>query len=346
LIARAISVVTSIAGGCAALQAPAWAQSGDLFSGKDIAIIVGTGPAGGYDVSARLFARYFGQHLPGNPNVMARNMPGAGGLRAANQIYNASPKDGTELGLFPTSVAMEPLFHNKSAKFETAKFNWIGNMDSDSADGCATWKHAGIKSWEDLKTRETTFGSSGPSGVSSINPRVIGALLGLKTKVIVGYPSTHQIIIAMQRGELDGSCALNLQATSQEFKKQIAAGELNFWITFGRKRSELFPDVPNIFELIKNDDDLQVAKLVFGQNRVNRAISAPPGLSQERVDALRAGFQATMKDEGFLSEAARLNVSVNPLTGEETLAIYQSFYDEPQSVVDRTIKIMGRVEED
>jgi tripartite-type tricarboxylate transporter receptor subunit TctC len=324
---------------------PAWAEDADPFRGKEISMLIGTGPAGGYDVSGRLFARHYGRFLPGNPSVIPRNVPGASGLRLANQIYNVSPKDGTELGLFPTVIVLQPLWHNHQAKFETANFNWIGNMDSYSANGCGTWRHSGIKTWEDLKTRETTFGSAGSAGQSSSHPKVISALLDLRTKVILGYTSTQDVILAMQRGEVDGSCALNVQLTASSLARQIAAGDLTVWITFGKERVQEFPDAPTIYELVKNEDDRQVAELVFGQNQINRAISAPPGVRADRVAILRAAFMATMADKTFLEDAVKANVSIRPMTGEQTAQVYQSFYNKPKSVVERTISIMGATSE-
>lgn len=323
------------------LHISAQAQDSNLFRGKEISVLIGTGPAGGYDVSGRLFARHYGRFIPGSPAVVPRNVPGASGLRLANQIYNVSPKDGTELGLFPTVIVLQPLFNNQQAKFETTKFTWIGNMDSYSVNGCGTWRHSGIKTWDDLKLRETTFGSAGSAGQSSSHPRVISALLDLKTKVILGYTSTQDVILAMQRGEVDGSCALNVQLTASSLAKQIAAGDLTVWITFGKERAKEFPDAPTIYELIKNDDDHKVAELVFGQNQINRAISAPPGVSADRVTALRAAFMETMADRAFLDDAAKANVSIRPMTGEETAKIYQSFYEKPKALVDRAISIMG-----
>ena len=329
-----------------AALAPAWGQQDDaLFRNKQITILIGAGPAGGYDLSARILARHYGRYLPGNPSVVPKNLPGAGGLRLANQIYNVSPKDGTEIGLFATSTALEPLFGNKAAQYDTAKFTWLGNMDTNSAVGCGTWKHSGIKTWPDMKNRETTFGSAGPSAVSSIYPRMLAALLGLNTKVILGYTSTHNVIAAMERGELDGSCALNLKQIYLEFADRIEQGEMTIWINFGRERTQELPNTPTIFELLNNDDDLQLAQLIFGQNKVNRPFSAPPGIGERRTAALRAGFMATMADEQFLADAAKANVSVNPMSGEDTLTEYLSFYNAPKAVIERAIAIIGRTPE-
>jgi tripartite-type tricarboxylate transporter receptor subunit TctC len=321
---------------------PASAQGIDAFRGKEISLVVGNGAAGGFDVSARLFSRYYGRFLPGNPTVVVKNVPGAGGLIAANHIFNVAPKDGTEIGLFPTSVALEPLFHNPQAKYETDKFTWIGNMNSDAANSCGAWKQSGIKNWEDVKTRETTIGAAGPSGESAIYSKVIAALLGLKTKVILGYTSSQTVLAAMQRGEIDGSCGLNVANTYTQFEQQIKAGDLVVWMTFGRQRPPEFPDAPTVYELIKNDKDMQVANLVFGQNRINRGLSAPPGMAPDLTKTMRTAFMATMTDKDFLADAKQANVLIHPMTGEETTAVYQSFYDEPKEAIERTIKIIGR----
>ena len=338
--------VTVLAALTAALfvHAPSWAQESDPFHGKDISLIVGNGPAGGFDQSARLFVRHYGRFLPGNPLVVVKNVPGAGGLIAANHIFNVAPKDGTELGLFPTSVALEPLFHNQQAKYETNKFTWIGNMNSDASNSCGAWKQSGIKTWQDVKNRVTTIGAAGPSGESAIYSKVIADLLGLKTKVILGYTSSQTVLVAMQRGEIDGSCGLNVVATYAQFKEQARTGDLVIWMTFGRQRVSEFPDAPTVYELIKNDNDMKVAELVFGQNRINRGLSAPPGLSPQLTKRLRTAFMATMTDKTFLADAEKSGVLIHPMTGEETATIYQSFYDEPKEVVERTIKIMGRME--
>ena len=178
---RTSFVVAALAGLLALASGSARAQAdGELFRGKEISVLIGGGPGGGADVYTRLFARHYGRHLPGNPSVVAKNVLGAGGLKLANQLYNVSPKDGTEIGTFLTTTALEPLFGNKQARFETTKFTWIGNMLDSDATACMSWKTSGIKTWQDLKGREATFGAGGPSALTSIQTKIVGALLGVK----------------------------------------------------------------------------------------------------------------------------------------------------------------------
>jgi tripartite-type tricarboxylate transporter receptor subunit TctC len=336
----------AIAGAVAAAVAlgslPAAAQQdANLFRGKEISISIGFGPGGGYDTYGRMFARYYGKFVPGNPNVVPKNAPGAGGLRLANQIYNVSPKDGSELGLFAASTALEPLFGNKDAKFETTKFTWIGNLDSD-VSSCGTWKQSGIKTWQDLKTRETTFGATGPAAITSIHPRVIGALLGLKTKVILGYHGTRDVNLAMQKGEVDGTCGLYMSSIHSQYQHDVDDGDLTIWLTLGKQRTKDFPNVPSIFELLKNPDDIKLADLIFGSDAIGRPIAAPPGLSPERTKVMRDAFNAMVKDKTFVAEANKIGLSIEPMTGEEVQKLFETFYATPKPVVARAMTAMGR----
>lgn len=336
------AVVTSLAAAALAPSPPAlWAQStAGNFRGKEIAVLIGAGAGGGADTYARLLARHYGRHLPGTPTVVAKNLPGAGGVRVANQLYNVSPKDGTEIGTFQTTVALEPLFGSKEAKFETTRFTWIGNMDSDPT-ACMTWKHTGVKTWEDLKHRITTFGASGPASGTAIYTEAMAALLGVQIKVIYGYQGTRSSNLAMQRGELDGTCGLYLSTVRSQLMNQVRSGDLTIWLTSGKQRSNLFPDVPTIYELVKNDDDRRLAELIFGQDATSRPFAAPPGLSAATAAALRRGFTATLADTAFRDEAGKMRLDIEPMSGEETERHMQAFYATPKDVVARARAIIG-----
>ena len=259
----------------------------------------------------------------------------------ANQIYNVSPKDGSEIATFQTSVVLEPLFGSSEAQFESTKFTWLGNMSSDPS-GCVSWRHTGIKTWEDLKKRETTFGASGPASGTSVYAKVMGALLGVKVKIIHGYQGTRSSNLAMQRGELDATCGLFMSTLRSQFKDQIAKGDLTVWITSGKTRSKDFPNVPTIFELVKNEDDRRLAELIFGLDVTGRPFAAPPGLSAERATALRAGFMATLAAPAFLDDARKSGLGIEAMNGEETQRHFQTFYDLPRSVIERAKAIIGR----
>ena len=325
----------------AAAQQVAAQPASDLFRGKEIAVLIGGGPGGGADIYARELARFYGRFLPGSPSMVAKNVLGAGGLKLANQIYNVSPKDGTEIATFLTSTALEPLFGNKEARYETAKFTWIGNMDSD-ATGCVTWKTTGIRSWQDMKGRTRNFGASGPAATASIQAKIVAALLGIEIKMIHGYTQgIRSQILAMQHGELDAICGLYLSTTHAQFASDLASGDLLVWMTFGKRRAEDFPAVPTIYEVLQKDEDRQLADLIFGQDLLSRPFSAPPGLSPERTRALRDGFMATMTDPTFLAETRKAGLSIRPMSGEETQARYASFYAMPKAVVERAMTLIG-----
>jgi tripartite-type tricarboxylate transporter receptor subunit TctC len=333
----------TVIAGAAALMigAQAHAQEDTFFKGKEISIDIGFGAGGGYDTYGRLMARHFGRFVPGNPTVIARNVPGAGGVKLAAEIYNVAPKDGTRLGLFAATTALEPLFGNTDAKYETTKFTWIGNLDSD-VSSCGVWKHTGIKTWQDMKTRETTFGATGPAAITSIHPNVIGALLGLKTKVALGYQGTRDVNVAMQRGEVDGTCGLYMSSIRSQYQQNVDKGELTVLITLGKQRTKDFPKVPSIFELIKNPDDVKLADLIFGSDAIGRPIAAPPGLAPARAATLRKAFDAMVKDPAFLAEAKKIGLSVDAMSGDEVGKTFASFYKTPKPVVERAMKAMGR----
>jgi tripartite-type tricarboxylate transporter receptor subunit TctC len=318
-----------------------WAASAQeaAFSDREIALNIGFGPGGGYDTYARLLARHWPRHIPGAPKMVPKNQPGAGGVKLASTMYNVARNDGTELALFATSAALEPLFGNADAKYDAKAFTWIGNIDSD-VSSCGTWRHAGIKTWTDAKTRETIFGASGPAAITSIHPRIVGQLLGLRIKVIHGYQGTRDVNLAMQKGEVDGTCGMYMSSIRSQFQSDIDAGDLTIWITLGKARTKEFPDVPSVFELITKDEDRQLAELIFGQETLGRLISAPPGMAPERVAILRRSFDATMADPDFLAEAGKLSLSVQPMTGEEVARRIAGFFDTPRDVVQRAIAVM------
>ena len=328
--------------GVLAVFACSSAQAQDItFKGQDVTVSVGVGPGGGYDTYARHFARHLGKHLTGTPNVIVKNEPGAGSLKLAVRMYNAARKDGTELALIPTSVALEPLFGNSDAQFDTNKLNWIGNLDSDISS-CGVWKHANVKSWEDLKTREIIFGATGPSAITSIHPNVMASLVGLKIKVISGYAGTRDINVAMQRGEVDATCGMYMSTIRSQYQQNVDAGELSILMTFGKERTKDFPNVASLFELVKPGEDRQLAELIFGADAIGRPIAAPPGMAPVRVALVRKAFDATVADPDYIAEAAKIGLSITSMPGAELQKQFAAFYEAPKAVVAKAQTVMGR----
>jgi tripartite-type tricarboxylate transporter receptor subunit TctC len=317
------------------------AQSGS-FSGETVAIEVGYGPGGGYDTYARILAKHYGRFIAGNPSVVARNMPGAGSLRAANFIYNLAPRDGTELGAWASSTVMEPLLGNDLAKFEATKFGWIGSMNQDISF-CGVWQAPGAAtSFQDMLTKETIFGSAGAASISYQHPLVLKNLLGANARVVTGYAGAKEVNLAMQRGEVNGSCGLFVSSIKSQWLKDVQEGRLKLVIQMGPRTTSEFGNVPSAFDYVKSEDDRKVLELHFKQILLGRPLAGPPGMPAERLAALRTAFLATMKDPEFLADAGRANIDIDPVTAEQVEKLLGQFADYPRSIIDKARAVIGR----
>ncbi len=329
---------------CALLAGAPFAASAQTadFKGETISIIIGLPPGGGYDTYGRVLARHYGTHLPGNPTVVPKNMPGAGGLRSANYIYNVAPKDGTELGLFASSAVMEPLMGNDQAKFDAAKYGWIGSMTQDIAF-CGVWQGPGVAaSFQEMLTKETIFGSSGPAAITHQHPLVLGNLLGAKVKLISGYAGTKDINLAMERGEVNGTCGLFVSSIKAQWFREVQDGRLKLVVQMGPRKSEEFGNVPSVYDLAKTDDDRKVLDLHFKQLLLSRPLIGPPGMPPQRLAALREAFLRTMKDPAFLADAQKANIDIDPATGDQVEQMLLQFADYPKAVIEKAKSAIGR----
>jgi tripartite-type tricarboxylate transporter receptor subunit TctC len=316
----------------------------DLTDFKDstIGINIGYGPGGGYDIYARTLAAHFGHHIPGNPTVVPRNMPGAGGMRVAAFIYYKAPKDGTELGAISSSTAMEPLMGNPDAKFDSSRFSWIGSMSQDISF-CGIWQHPGAPtSFQEMLTKETIFGSAGGASTSQLHPMFLKNFLHANIKVIPGYAGAKEVNLAMQRGEVDGACSLFLSSINSQFLPDVKSGRLKLVIQMGPKRTDVFGPVPSVYDFVKTDEDRQVLDLHFKQILLARPIVGPPDMSKERLGTLRKGFMDTMSDPAFLADAKKLAIDIDPATGEEAEQLVKQFADYPPGVIQKARSAIGR----
>ncbi len=321
----ALTISTSISSGAQAADAVA-----DFYKDKIVTITVGYGVGGGYDSMSRFYARHMGNHIPGNPQVQIQNMPG--GPRSANTLYNVSPKDGTALGVFASSTALDPLFGNQDAKFEAEKFEWIGSMDRD-VNACATWKGAGqnIKTLPDLIAAKKTvvFGASAAAATSSTHAVFLKKMFGANLRVITGYEGTNTVKLAMQRGEMDAACGLQASSVKTSYMAEVNSGEMQFFVQFGAKPEPLFADATMMFSMIKNEGDRKIADLIFGQTEIARPLAAPPGTPKDRVAALRKAMLDTAKDPAFLAEAGKMNLEIKPIPGEDLAKMFADYQKTP-----------------
>jgi tripartite-type tricarboxylate transporter receptor subunit TctC len=343
-IRRAGTFVAAIT--AAGMLAPMAAQAdavADFYRGKQIAIQVGFGAGGGYDTTTRLFARHFGKHIPGNPTVVVQNVPGAGSMKVANYIFNAAPKDGLTLGVFASSTALEPLFGNEQARYDPREYEWIGSLHRDIAS-CGVWNGAGqgIRVLPDLIAAKETvvFGSTSPTAITSQHPLFLKNMLGANLRVIYGYQGTKDVSLAMMRGEVHGMCGMFESSVRGAFDQHIQSGELKVVTQFGRDRKvEYFGDATRMYDLLKTEEDRQVADVVFRQTELARPLAAPPGTPKDRVAALRKALLATIEYPELKADAVKLKVDFDPVPGEEAVQMFADFFSTPPELVKKAREV-------
>ncbi|MBX9757906.1 MAG: hypothetical protein K2Y29_03950 [Beijerinckiaceae bacterium] len=299
------------AAGLSLLVTPSRSQSvADFYKGRQMTIIVASSTGGGYDLQGRLFARHMGEQIPGKPNMIVQNMPGAGGLTAANYIYNIAPKDGSVIGVVQRGVLTAKLTSPAGVRFDLEKFGWIGNLAPEVA-AVVAWQTSPVQETKDLFTKEFIVGGNGPTLDPETVPRMLNALIGTKFKIVSGYTATTDVLIAMQRGELHG-----LADFAWGNVKRRPDLKLKVLMQSGLQKSPDLPDVPLALDFVKNDEDRKVMELFFVQKTVARPLVAPPAIPAERLAALRDAFIAMTKDKNFLQEADKLSIDVQPERGE------------------------------
>jgi tripartite-type tricarboxylate transporter receptor subunit TctC len=320
----------------------------DFYRGKQISLIVGYGTGGGYDVYGRLIARHLGRHIPGNPNVVVQNMPGAGSLRAVNHLYNTAPKDGTAIATFGRDMPLIGIIgHNPNVRFDTRKFTWLGTSSSYANDAYFLWVRADaeVKSIDDARRPggpPLVLGGTGEGSAGNDVPVVLRDALGLNIKLISGYPDGNGLFIAVDRKELDGRL-VGLSATQSTYPQWLRPGSgMRILLQFARvTRHPQFPDVPTARELALNDRSRALIELAELSNRLSRPFAAPPGVPEDRAKALQAAFLAVHKDPLYLDEAARLKVDVSPLGAAEVMRAIDDISAAPPELLDYMKKLLA-----
>ena len=305
-----------------------------FYKGKTVSIVVGNEPNTGFDVYARVLARHLGRHLPGQPHLVVQNMVGASGIVAANWLYNVAPRDGTVIATFVHTVPFEPLMGNAAAKYDAEQFAWVGNMES-IIGVCVVSKASGIQKFDQLFEKETVFGATGATGAVAKYALAIKNLLGAKIRLVAGYKGTASIKLAMQQGEVGGLCALGMSTVTSAWRSEFDAGIIRPIVQTGGGKHPLLAGIPRIDSYAKSEDDLAVFRLIFGTHELGRIFTTTPAVRVERRNALRAAFNATMKDPQFLADAAKTQIDIAPSTGEEVEAFIARVVASPPAVVER-----------
>jgi tripartite-type tricarboxylate transporter receptor subunit TctC len=305
----------------------------DFYSGRTVQVLIGFSPGGGYDIYGRTLARYMGRHIPGNPKLVPQNMPGAGSLKVVNYLYGIAPKDGTALAHFAPGVMFEPLLgHGEGAQFDATKFNWLGSA-SQEASVCAFMTGAGIKSWQDMRTKSYVIGASGGGAESDVFPTVLHNMFHLPLKIVTGYPGGTEITLAMERHEVDGRCGWSWTSLLSRSKALIDSNQLDVVLQIALQKTKDLPNVPLIVDVADNAEQKAALKLIVARQSIARPFAAPPGIPADRARALREAFDATMKDPDFIAEAKGQNLDVDPVSGAEVETLIREVYaSSPEAV--------------
>ncbi len=302
----------------------------DFYKGKTISLIIGSGPAGGYDLSGRLVAQHLPRFIPGNPTVVVRNMPGASSNVAALHVFNVAARDGTVLGMFQPTFVVEKL-NDRSLKYEPGEFTWIGRVDTSTLVGIVT-RASPVQTIADAKEKQAVLAGIGAAGTAATVPWALNQLIGTKFKVALGYTSSAEVGLAMDRGEADGtgSTSWDFLETKPEWLEQKKIG---FLYTIALARYRAIPDIPTILELTDNEMDRKVLGLIASGSTIGRSLVGTPGIPPDRVAALQQAFQAMVKDPKFLADANARHLGVDPLSGPELQRIVADVASAPEDVV-------------
>lgn len=319
--------------------AAAWADPvADFYRGRKIDLIIGYSSGGTYDLYARLVGRHIGNHIPGNPQVVARNMPGAGSRTATIWVASVAPKDGTILATSDQSLAVAQAMGDRQMPVDTTKLVYIGNPNSEN-NTTATWHTAGIRSLEDAKRREVTMGATGGS-TSSQYPRVMNALLGTRFRVILGYPGGNDINLAMERGEVDGRGSNSWAAWKATRPEWIRDRKIDILVQIGLEKAPDLAHVPLLMDMAANEEDRALLRLFSVSSVIGRPLFTTPGAPADRVEALRAAFMATMKDPRFLADAKAGNFVIDHMSGTELQMLIADIVATPSHIGQRAAKIV------
>ncbi|MBX9827579.1 MAG: hypothetical protein K2Y27_21605 [Xanthobacteraceae bacterium] len=318
----------------------ALAQSpADFYKGKNVDLYIGYSVGGAYDLYARMLARHLGKHIPGNPNVLPKNMEGAGSLRLANWLYNVAPKDGSAFGIIGRGTGFDPLLGNKAAQFDATKYTWIGSANNE-VSVCVAWHTSPIKKFEDMLTQELIVGGTSTSADTDQFPRITNGVLGTRMKVVTGYPGGNEVGLAMERGEVQGRCGWSWSSVKSTHQRSIEEKKFTILVQLGLDKHPDLPDVPLILDFAKSDEQRQILRLIFARQAMGRPFVGPPNIPPERTKALRDAFMATMQDKDFLADTAKSQMEITPVPGDQVQALVKEIYATPPDVVKKAASML------
>jgi tripartite-type tricarboxylate transporter receptor subunit TctC len=330
-----------VAVGAALLWPDAGARAqDDFYKGKRIDLYIGSDSGGAYDGYGRLVARHMSKHIPGNPGIVVKNMPGAGGMRLANYIYTVARPDGTEIAIFNQGAAMSQALNETGVQYDARRMNWIGSTHS-TVNVAFAWHTSPVKSIKDAKKHELIVGTTGAGSATSFYPELMNQFLGTKFKVVGGYKSSTEMMLAIERGEINGRGAYNW-ANLRDQTDWVREKKVNILVQMGAERAPDLPDVPLMHELAANEADREVLEFVSLSPALGRPFVAPPGLPPERLALLRAAFDATLRDPEFLADAATSKLDIEPTSGKKLADIVERTLRSSPDTIKRAKQAMNK----
>lgn len=312
----------------------------DFFRKQPFQIVVGSAAGGSYDFYSRALARHMGSHLPGQPGIVVQNMPGGGGYLAANYIYSAAPKDGSVIATFSRSVPFQPLYDRTGVGFDPLRLAWIGSPSNEASVALA-WATTPVKTFADLRNRGMTVASTGPGTDSSVYARVVTNVFKLNNRIVTGYRGSGDMLLAAERGEVEGVIGVSWSSIWPAKKDAVEAGRINFLAQLAlTPKGDRLAGVPLIVDLTQNESDKRLLEIVFARQTIAFPFCAPPEVPPDRLKAIRDAFARTLADPQFLADAEKANMSIGPVSGDEMLAILKRVYASEPALVERVKAVL------
>jgi tripartite-type tricarboxylate transporter receptor subunit TctC len=320
--------------------APAHADAvSDFYQGKPVTLTVSASAGGGYDTLARTLARFLGKHVPGRPIVIVRNMAGAGGMAAANFLYANADKDGSHIGLLQNNAAFEPLIGARDARYDPAKFSWLGTPSVETGL-FAVWHAVPVNSLDEARQREISVGAAGANSTAAVYARLLNDVLGTRLKIVNGFPGQAEAFYAMERGELDGYAGILYGAMLVARPDWLAQKTIRPLLYYGPEKRPELAGVPYAPEVATKEDDRLLLDVAFAPLALGRPLVMPPGAPAERLTAMRRALAETFVDPEFVAESKRLGLGTDtPQSGEAIEAVIRRVYASPPGVLDRWRKL-------
>jgi tripartite-type tricarboxylate transporter receptor subunit TctC len=308
------------------------ANAQDFYRGKTVTISVGFAAGGGYDLYARALGRHMARHIPGEPTIVVRNMPGAGSLQLVNYLNSVAPKDGTEFGHFDPTLIIAPLMDPEKNKYDSSKLSWVGSMDK-ATNTCIAWQGTPAQSWQDLLTKQVSFGLTGHDDVLYTDTAIVKNMFGAPIKTVAGYTGTNEIRLAMERGEIQGTCGISWSSLKTTAGELLSSGKIKILVQLALSANPELAKVPLIMDQAKSAKDKDALKLLFATQLAGRPFTAPPGIPDDRLAILRRAFDATMTDADFLADAKRAKLEIDATTGADVAKLIAEIYHSSPEVM-------------